>query len=74
MLWEIRRAFSVERRNGYQQTQFYEYFRRFTKENYSSRDTYMPVERLPGEKLYIDIVFMRLYRLLQCSVNFNLQI
>ena len=72
--------YKEEHPNGYQQTQFYEYFRRFTKENYSSRDTYMPVERLPGEKLYIDIVFMRLYRLLQCSVslhtsiNFNLQI
>lgn len=48
--------YKEEHPNGYQQTQFYEYFRRFIKENYGSRDAYMPVERLPGEKLYIDWV------------------
>jgi transposase len=42
--------------DGYQTTQFYEYFNRFVKENYGDRNVSMPVERIPGEKMYIDWV------------------
>lgn len=43
-----------ENPDGYQTTQFYEYFNRFVTENYGGREVYMPVERIPGEKMYID--------------------
>ena len=48
--------YKEEHPNGYQQTQFYEHFRRFIEANYGRRDVYMPVERIPGEKMYIDWV------------------
>lgn len=48
--------YKQEHPNGYQQTQFYEHFRRFIETNYGRRDVYMPVERIPGEKMYIDWV------------------
>lgn len=48
--------YKQENPDGYQTTQFYEYFNRFVTENYGSREVYMPVERIPGEKMYIDWV------------------
>jgi hypothetical protein len=37
-------------------TQFYEYFRRFVKENHGGGSVSMAVERIPGERMYIDWV------------------
>ena len=42
--------------DGYEQSQFYENYARFVKETYGSSDVKMPVERIPGEKMYIDWV------------------
>lgn len=42
--------------NGYQYSQFVEYFNRFVKERYASKNVSMAVERIPGEKVYIDWV------------------
>ena len=42
--------------DGYEQSQFYELYRKFVKENYGGVDVKMPVERIPGEKMYIDWV------------------
>ena len=42
--------------DGYQQSQFYHLYRRFMEENYGSRNASMPVERIPGQKMYIDWV------------------
>jgi transposase len=42
--------------NGYEQSQFYEHYNRFVRENYGGSDVSMPVERVPGEKMYIDWV------------------
>ncbi len=42
--------------NGYEQTQFYEYYRRFVEEHYGPKSIKMAVERVPGEKMYIDWV------------------
>ena len=42
--------------DGYEQSQFYDYYNRFVKENYGGSDVKMPVERIPGEKMYIDWV------------------
>lgn len=39
---------------GYQYTQFCEHFRRFVSKNYGSEAVSMVVERIPGEKVYID--------------------
>ena len=41
---------------GYEQSQFYELYNRFVEKNYGKRDTKMAVERVPGEKMYIDWV------------------
>ena len=41
---------------GYEQSQFYELYNRFVEENYGKSDIKMAVERVPGEKLYIDWV------------------
>lgn len=40
--------------DGYGQSQFYELYNRFVEENYGKRDVRMAVERVPGEKMYID--------------------
>lgn len=45
-----------EHPDGYGQSQFYEYFNRFVEKNYGPRNTKMAVERVPGEKMYIDWV------------------
>ena len=42
--------------NGYEQTQFYELYNRFVTKNYGKESATMAVERIPGEKLYIDWV------------------
>ena len=39
---------------GYEQSQFYELYKRFVEKNYGKRGTKMAVERIPGEKMYID--------------------
>lgn len=41
---------------GYEQSQFYELYNRFVEKNYGKRDTKMAVERIPGEKMFIDWV------------------
>ena len=40
--------------DGYGQTQFYEYYNRFVEDHYGAEDAKMAVERIPGEKMYID--------------------
>lgn len=42
--------------DGYQLTQFYKSYNDFVKEHYGNRKLFMTVERIPGEKLYIDWV------------------
>lgn len=42
--------------DGYGKSQFYEYYERFVSENYGGTDATMAVERIPGEKMYIDWV------------------
>lgn len=42
--------------DGYQLTQFYKHYNDFVKDHYGNRKLSMPVERVPGEKLYIDWV------------------
>lgn len=48
--------YKQEHPDGYEQSQFYEYYHRFVQENYGGSDVKMPVERVPGEKMYIDWV------------------
>ena len=40
--------------NGYQYTQFAEHYKRFVAERYPTKALSMAVERIPGEKVYID--------------------
>ena len=42
--------------NGYQLSQFYELYRTFLSENYGQEKVTMPVERIPGERMYINWV------------------
>ena len=42
--------------DGYQQSQFYKLYRDYVKENFGAEEATMPVERIPGEKMYIDWV------------------
>lgn len=42
--------------DGYQLSQFYELYRKFLKDNYGQDSVSMPVERIPGERMYIDWV------------------
>ena len=42
--------------DGYEQTQFYEYYKRFVETHYGKREAAMAVGRVPGEKMYIDWV------------------
>ena len=48
--------YKSENPNGYQTSQFYEYFSKFIEKNYGGDKVSMPVERIPGEKMYIDWV------------------
>ncbi len=45
-----------ENPNGYEQSQFYELYNRFITKHFGKQSTKMAVERVPGEKLYIDWV------------------
>lgn len=42
--------------DGYQYTQFVEHYNRYVKENVVPKDVSMAVERIPGQKVYIDWV------------------
>ena len=46
--------YKKEHTDGYQYTQFVHYFHEFIKKNYGSSKLSMAVERMPGEKVYID--------------------
>lgn len=48
--------YKKEHPDGYEQTQFYELFNRFVQKNYGMNKVSMAVERVPGEKMYIDWV------------------
>ena len=48
--------YKQEHPDGYEQTQFYELYNRFVEKTYGSRTVKMGVERVPGEKMYIDWV------------------
>ncbi len=48
--------YKVENPEGYEKTQFYEYYAKFVDENYGGKDVSMAVNRKPGEKMYIDWV------------------
>lgn len=52
-LWS---EYKTDNPDGYQYSQFVEYFNRFVKEHYASRNVSMAVERIPEEKVYIDWV------------------
>jgi len=45
-----------EHPDGYGSSQFYEHYKQFVERNYGAQDATMAVERLPGEKMYIDWV------------------
>lgn len=45
-----------ENKDGYQYTQFNDYYNRYVDEHFSSKNVSMAVERVPGEKVYIDWV------------------
>lgn len=46
--------YKKEHPNGYQLAQFYKLYRDFLVDTYGTSKTSMPVERIPGEKMYID--------------------
>lgn len=48
--------YKKENPDGYQLYQFYKLYGDFLKENYGTIKAFMPVERVPGEKMYIDWV------------------
>jgi len=48
--------YKQEHPDGYEQSQFYELYNRFVEQNFGKRDVKMAVERVPGEKMYIDWV------------------
>lgn len=48
--------YKKENLDGYQYTQFVEHFNRFMEENYGKRNVSMAVERVPGERVFIDWV------------------
>ena len=52
-LWK---EYKQEFPNGYQYTQYVEHYNRYVKEHYGTLDVAMAVERVPGEKMYIDWV------------------
>lgn len=47
-------AYKKEYPDGYQYTQFVEYFKRFAEKHYGLRKVSMAVERVPGQRVYID--------------------
>jgi len=49
-------AYKEDNPNGYQLSQFYKLYNDYMKKNHGGSDASMPVERIPGEKLYLDWV------------------
>lgn len=48
--------YKEENPDGYQYSQFAEYYNRYVSENFGSKNVSMAVERIPGERVYIDWV------------------
>lgn len=48
-----RMEYKKENPDGYQYSQFVEYFNRYVEEHYAARKVSMAVERIPGERVYI---------------------
>ena len=48
--------YKLEHPDGYEKSQFYEYYNRFVNENFGGEKATMAVERVPGEKMFIDWV------------------
>ena len=48
--------YKAQNPDGYEKSQFYEYYNKFVKENCGGKDVSMAVNRNPGEKMYIDWV------------------
>lgn len=48
--------YKQEHPDGYEQSQFYELYNRFVENTFGKREVKMAVERVPGEKMYIDWV------------------
>ena len=48
--------YKQEHPDGYEQSQFYELYNRYVEKNFGKRNLKMAVERIPGEKMYIDWV------------------
>ena len=48
--------YKEEHPDGYQQTQFYKLYGDYVQANFGAEEATMPVERVPGEKMYIDWV------------------
>ena len=53
---DVRCTFYEKNPDGYEKSQFYEYYQRFVQENYGGTKISMAVNRKPGEKMYIDWV------------------
>lgn len=48
--------YKQEHPDGYEQSQFYELYNRFVENTFGKREVKMAVERVPGERMYIDWV------------------
>ena len=46
--------YKEEHPDGYQLSQFYQLYKEFLSENFGQERVSMPVERIPGERMYID--------------------
>ena len=46
--------YKQEHPDGYGQSQFYEYYNRFVDKTFGGRNASMAVERIPGERMYVD--------------------
>lgn len=53
LVWE---DYKKENPDGYQLSQFYQLYKDFVRENFGQTSVKMPVERIPGERMYIDWV------------------
>ena len=54
--------------DGYEKSQFYEYYQRFVQENYGGTKISMAVNRKPGEKMYIVYFLFLSYTIIQLTV------
>lgn len=55
-LYYLWKEYRVNEPDGYQYTQFVEHYNRYVEKTYGAKDVSMAVERVPGEKMYIDWV------------------